>query len=54
MNVNKMQETAKTLQPANDLPGVRVQIASMKVIETINTFDAISVVQLDGIRYRYY
>ena len=32
-----MQETAKTLQPANDLPGVRVQIASMKVIKTTNT-----------------
>ena len=32
-----MQETAKTLRPpANDLPGVRVQIASMKVIDSVN------------------
>ena len=34
VNVNKMQETAKTLRsPANDLPGVRVQLATMKVTQ---------------------
>lgn len=35
VNANNMQETAKTLQPASDLPGVRFQIASMKVIKTM-------------------
>ena len=35
VNANNMQETAKTLQPANDLTGVRVQIASMKVIKAM-------------------